>query len=67
MIDMRMRQQHGVDVGRPEGEGAVVERLQRLVALEHAAVDEDAFAVHLEQMARAGDGARGAAEAKPSD
>ncbi len=45
VVDMGVGQQHGVDVGGPERKGAVVQLLQRLVALEHAAVDQDALAV----------------------
>ena len=40
VVDMRMGQQHGVDVGGPEREGAVVQCLQGLLALEQAAVDQ---------------------------
>ena len=42
VVDMGMRQQHGVDVGRAERKGAVVECLQRLLSLEQAAVDQEA-------------------------
>ncbi len=42
VVDMRVRQQHGIDIGRAERKGAVVQRLQRLWPLEQAAVDQQA-------------------------
>ncbi len=55
MVDMGVGQEHGVEPVRLEGEIAVVEGLQRLGSLEHAAVDEDAPAVGLEEVAGPGD------------
>ena len=42
VIDMRMGQKHGVDIGRAERERPIVQRLQCLRPLEQAAVDEEA-------------------------
>ena len=42
MIDMGMREQHRVDALRAEREGAVIEFVLGLRALEHAAIDEHA-------------------------
>jgi hypothetical protein len=41
MVDMRVREQHGVDVVDGEGKVTVVEFLYRLRALEHAAVHQN--------------------------
>ncbi len=54
MVDMGMGEENGVEPLRLEREGAVVQRLQGLGALEHAAVDEDAPAAGLEEVAGAG-------------
>lgn len=51
VIDMRVREQHRVDVGRMERKGAVVERLQRLRPLEQAAIDQQPAGSRLEQVA----------------
>ena len=40
VIDMRMGQQHGVDIGGPEWKCAIVQRLQCLGSLKQPAVDE---------------------------
>ena len=42
MVDMRVRQQHRVDLARIVGEWFPVQRLQRLGALEHAAIHQEA-------------------------
>ena len=62
VIDMRMGQQHGIDVGGAERKCAIVQRLQRLRSLKQPAVDEETSGPGLEQMARAGHGAGRAAE-----
>ena len=62
MVDMRMRQQHGIDVGGPEREGSVVQFLQGLLTLEQAAVDQKAAGLRFKEVARAGHRARGAAK-----
>jgi hypothetical protein len=51
---MGMGEQHDVDVGGMEREGAVVERLQRFGALEQPAIDQHACLRRLEQIAGAG-------------
>ena len=50
VVDMRVRQQHGVDVGRVERKVAVVQLLQRLRPLEQAAIDQQAPGRRLEQI-----------------
>jgi len=62
VVDMRVRQEDEVEARRREREGAVIEALQRLRALEQAAVDEEGAAVVADPERRAGDGAGGAAE-----
>lgn len=53
---------HHLDGGRVDGELGPVELAQRLLALEHAGVDDDAPAAGLEQVLGSGDGARGTQE-----
>ena len=62
MVDMRVGDEDGVDACRIEREVAVVELAHRLGALEHAAVDQEIETLRLDQIARAGNGAGGAAE-----
>ena len=57
MVDMGVAEDDGAEVARDEGEGAVVELLLGLRALEHAAIDEELAVVGLEPEARAGDAA----------
>ncbi len=45
MVDMRVRQQHRVDLRGIEREVAVVQLLQGLRALEHAAIDQETAAL----------------------
>ena len=52
-----MRQEDGVDIGGAIRKVGVVERLERLGALEQAAVDEDPRRAGVEQELAAGDGA----------
>jgi hypothetical protein len=59
VIEMRVRQQHEIDRGGIEAELGGIALLHRIAALEQAAIDEDALAAAFEQMARAGDLARG--------
>src|SRR5690606_14244431 len=40
VVEMRVRQHHGVERGRPEGQRLPVALAQGLAALEHAAVDQ---------------------------
>ena len=62
VVEVGMRQQDGVEVGRLERErDPVADRLVR-AALEHAAVDQDARPLGDEQELRAGDGRRAAEE-----
>ncbi len=62
MIEMRVGKQHEVDATRIEAERLGVLALQRAPALQQAAIDQDALAAGFEQVAGAGDGARGAVE-----
>src|SRR5665213_552107 len=62
VVDMGVRQQHGIDIGRPKRKGGVVERLQGFRPLEQAAVDQQAPGLGLKQIAGAGHGPRGAAK-----
>jgi len=62
VIDVGMGQQDEVDLGRIEGKGAVVQFLQGLGALEHAAVDKELAALGLHPVAGAGDRAGRPAE-----
>ena len=62
MVDMGVAEDDGAEVARGEGEGAVVQLLLGLRALEHAAIDEELAVVGLEPEARAGDAAGGAVE-----
>ena len=61
VIDMGMRQQHGIDIGGPKWKGAVIQLLQRLWTLKQAAVDEKRRP-RFEQVAGAGHGAGRAAK-----
>ena len=62
VVEMGMGQQHGVEIGRIEGErDAVADRFVR-AALEHPAIDEDLGPLGDEQVLRAGDGRRAAEE-----
>lgn len=58
VIDMRMGQQDGVDRIRLERQGLVVQRLERLGALEHPAIHQEARAAALHQHARPRDAFR---------
>ena len=62
VVDMGMRQQHRVDIGRAKRKRAVVQLLQRLRPLEQPAIDQQAPGRRLEQMAGAGHRAGGAAK-----
>jgi len=62
VVDMGMGQQQRVDGGGVEGKIGVVQRLQRLGPLEHAAVDQRAAPARRQQEARPGDRACAAAE-----
>ena len=64
VIDMRMSEKHEIDFGRFEGEVRIVERLQRLRALKHAAIDQEARLACLQQVAGSGDGVGGAVNAQ---
>ncbi len=62
MVEVGMGQEHEVDRRRLEAEGLGIVLGKLAAALEHAAIDEDALAGALDQMARAGDRAVGAVE-----
>ena len=55
VVDMGVRQDHGVDVARRKGKGPLVQGFDRLRALEHATIDEEFFPVYFQQVARSGD------------
>ena len=58
VVDVGMGQEHGIDVGRAEWKGTIVQCLQRLRSLKQTAVDQQAVRIRaLEQIARAGHGA----------
>ena len=60
VIEMRVREDDGVDRAGRDRERGPVAQPQLLEALEQAAVDENAMVAEIEQMLRAGDGAGGA-------
>ena len=62
VIDVRVREQHGVDRARVEGELAVEDLGLGAPSLEQSAVEQKAPPLELEQMPRAGDRPRGAVE-----
>ncbi len=59
---MGVGQQHGIDVGRAEWKGPVVQFLQRFLSLKQAAIDQETSGAGFKKVAGARDGARGAAE-----
>ena len=62
VIDMGVRQQHGIDVGGAERKGPVVQFLQRFLSLKQAAIDQKTSGAGFKEVAGARDGARGPAE-----
>ncbi len=56
MVEMRMRQQNGVERIRLERQPLPVSQAQRFQALEKAAIDKVAFVASLDQILRTGDG-----------
>jgi hypothetical protein len=59
MIEVRVRQDDGVERGRTDGQWLPVAGAQLFEPLKQATVDEDAVAVGFEQMFGAGHRARG--------
>jgi len=55
MVEMGMGQKHAIDRGGVEAEGLGILEVERPAALMEAAIDQDALAGGLDQMARAGD------------
>ena len=55
VIEMGMRQHHGVEARRVNGKGRPVALPQFLEPLKQAAIHEDAAAAQIDQMLRAGD------------
>jgi hypothetical protein len=64
VVDVRVGEQHEVDVRRVEGPGQVVARLHLAATLVHAAIDEEARAARFHQETGAGDFLRGAEKAE---
>jgi hypothetical protein len=62
VVEVCVRQDHGVELGRIEGEVFPVHRAQVLVALEQSAVDEQPLLFMSHLGFRSGDGAGGAKE-----
>ena len=62
MVEVRVGEDDGVDRGGVDRQRLPVALAQLLETLKQPAVDEDAMAVHLEQVLRAGHGAGGAEE-----
>ena len=62
VIDVRMAQDHGRDVDRPEREWPIVQLFLRLRPLKHAAVDQQLARARLQTEARAGDSSGSAVE-----
>jgi len=62
MVQMGMGQHHGIDLVRRDGQRLPVAQAQLLVALEQAAIDQQALAVVAHQVLGAGDGAGAAQE-----
>jgi hypothetical protein len=56
VVDMGVRQDHRRDVAGRDRQAAIVQRLQALGALEHAAIDEQHPVAGREKIGRAGDG-----------
>lgn len=55
VIDVRVGQQHKIDLARVKGEGSVIAVFGFGAALHHAAVDQETAAIGLYQIARPGD------------
>lgn len=62
MIDVRVGQKHEVDRFRVERKVLIVQFLRRLAPLKESAIDQETMFSGIQQGARAGDGAGGAAE-----
>ena len=60
VVEVRMREDHGVDPGRIDRQRGPVAQAQLFEPLEEPAVDEHAVIAQVEQVLGAGDGARGA-------
>ena len=67
VVQVRVAQHHRVDRARVDREGRPVALAQRLEALVEAAVEQDALATELDEVARAGDRIRRAEEADSHD
>jgi ABC-type amino acid transport substrate-binding protein len=67
VVQVGVGQQHGADVVGQHRQRVAVAQAQLLVALEQAAVDQQALAVELDQVLGAGDGARGRSEESDVD
>jgi hypothetical protein len=64
VVDVRMREQHEVDLPRIKGPGTQVACAGLAATLEHAAVHQEAHTFGLDQKTRAGHFLRGANEAE---
>ena len=62
VVEVRVREQHRVDLPRLEGRARPVAQPELLEPLEHAAVDQHPRAIRLEQLLAPGDRARRAVE-----
>lgn len=62
VVQVGMGQHHGVDLVRRDGQALPIAQAQLLVALEQAAIDQQALAVVTHQILGAGDGAGAAQE-----
>jgi hypothetical protein len=56
MVDMRVSEKHSVDARRINRKLRPIVQTELLVALEESAIDQDAAAIRLDEVFRAGDG-----------
>jgi hypothetical protein len=66
MIDMGVGEQHGVYLRRVEGEGLMIEGLERSRTLEEATVDQQSMIAAFDLEARSGDGLCRAVNGEPN-
>lgn len=63
MIEVRMSEEHGIDLPGRDGKGSPIALAQLLVALEQSAIDQDPPITGIEKIFGTGHGPRAAEEA----